>query len=565
MDFLRNTRISTRVVLGFAITLLLMLSLTMISIYRVNSVNSRLSIMNDFNSVKQRYAINFRGSVHDRAIRVRDITLVDAPEQAQVLGDIDRLERFYAASEIKLDRMFDERPDMTGEERAINTEIKAAQARAMPALKQVVEEQRQGNLKAAHATLMGEARPAFIAWLAAINKFIDLEEAKNQVIAADVREITQGFEVEMLLLCGCALLVGCAFAYWSISSVKPLSGLTDTMRSLAAGDLGVTIPQARGDDEVSEIIRAIGTFQEKLIEMGRMTALERTKHDKDTRRAASLSSLTQDFERKVGSLVSDLETASAAMKATASSMSSTALETDHRAASVAAAAHEATVGVESVAAAAEQLNASISEITRQVAQSARMTGQAVSDVRRTDGIVRALAAGAAKIGDVVQLISSIAAQTNLLALNATIEAARAGDAGKGFAVVASEVKSLATQTAQATQDIGAQMMEIQTATSDVVAAIKSINVTIDDVSAIANAIAAAVEQQGAATAEIARTVHRTAENTQKVTTNVAAVSVAAAGTKDAAEHVMESSGHFSRQAAQLAVEVNAFVKDVRAA
>jgi len=565
MTFIRNTRVSTRAVAGFAITLFLMLSLTVIAIDRVNSVNSRLSIMNDFNSVKQRYAINFRGSVHDRAIRVRDITLVDASEQAKVLDDIGRLERYYAVSEVKLDKMFEQRPDMTYEERAINAEIKAAQSRAMPALKQVVAEQMQGNLKAAHATLMGEARPAFIAWLAAINKFIDLEENKNQAIAASVRDVTQGFQVLMVLLCGCAVLIGCAFAWWSISAVRPLSSLTAKMRILAAGDLNVTIPNATAHDEVSEIVRAVGTFKARMIETARLKAEEQARHDAETRRAGSLSDLAGEFERKAGSLVRHLESASAEMKATASAMSSNALQTDQQASSASRAAQEASAGVETVAAAAEQLNSSISEISRQVTQSARVTGQAVSDVRRTDGIVRALATGAGKIGDVVKLISNIAAQTNLLALNATIEAARAGESGKGFAVVASEVKSLATQTAKATQDIAAQMAEIQSATSEAVDAIKTINVTIDEVSAISSAIASAVEQQGAATAEIARNVLQTANSTQKVTTNVEGVSAAAASTKEAADQVMDASDRLSQQAAQLSTEVSGFVKGVRAA
>jgi len=565
MTFIRNTRVSTRAVAGFAITLFLMLSLTVIAIDRVNSVNSRLSIMNDFNSVKQRYAINFRGSVHDRAIRVRDITLVDASEQAKVLDDIGRLERYYAVSEVKLDKMFEQRPDMTYEERAINAEIKAAQSRAMPALKQVVAEQMQGNLKAAHATLMGEARPAFIAWLAAINKFIDLEENKNQAIAASVRDVTQGFQVLMVLLCGCAVLIGCAFAWWNISAVRPLSSLTAKMRILAAGDLNVTIPNATAHDEVSEIVRAVGTFKARMIETARLKAEEQARHDAETRRAGSLSDLAGEFERKAGSLVRHLESASAEMKATASAMSSNALQTDQQASSASRAAQEASAGVETVAAAAEQLNSSISEISRQVTQSARVTGQAVSDVRRTDGIVRALATGAGKIGDVVKLISNIAAQTNLLALNATIEAARAGESGKGFAVVASEVKSLATQTAKATQDIAAQMAEIQSATSEAVDAIKTINVTIDEVSAISSAIASAVEQQGAATAEIARNVLQTANSTQKVTTNVEGVSAAAASTKEAADQVMDASDRLSQQAAQLSTEVSGFVKGVRAA
>jgi len=565
MDFIRNTRISTRVAVGFAAILVLMLSLTIVSIYRVNSVNTSLSIINDFNSVKQRYAINFRGSVHDRAIRVRDITLVDKSEQPQVLDDISRLERYYATSEVELDAMFDRRSDMTDEERSINGEIKAAQARAMPALKHVVEQELQGNLEAAHATLMAEARPAFIAWLAAINKFIDLEEKKNHDVAAAVRAVTQGFQLQMLLLCGGALIFGCACAWWNISSVRPLLGLTVTMRRLAAGDLSVMIPQARSDDEVGEIARAVGTFKEKLVDMDRLTKQERQSYLADAHRVESVATLTRAFEQKVAELVSNLGAASSEMKLTAATMSSTALQTDQRASSVADAAREAGAGVETAAAAAEELTSSIGEISRQVAQSARITNQAVIDARRTDGIVRALAASADKIGDVVQLISNIAAQTNLLALNATIEAARAGDAGKGFAVVASEVKHLATQTARATDDIGAQMVEIQGATREAVEAIKAINATIEEVSEIATTIASAVEEQGAATAEIARNVHQTATSTQKVTANIVGVSAGASKTRDAAGQVMDASGRLSQQAGEMSIEVGGFVKALQAA
>jgi methyl-accepting chemotaxis protein len=221
--------------------------------------------------------------------------------------------------------------------------------------------------------------------------------------------------------------------------------------------------------------------------------------------------------------------------------------------------------VQTVAAAAEQLTASISEISRQVAQSAQRSGQAVADAQRTDVIVRALAEAAEKIGHVVGLISNIAGQTNLLALNATIEAARAGDAGKGFAVVASEVKSLANQTAKATEEIGAQIGQIQAATQEAVLAIQGITGTIEEVSAIAVSIAAAVEEQGAATGEIARNVQQTAKSARDVTTNIAGVNRAATETGLAAGQVLDAAGDLSRQAEQLTREVGGFLAEVRAA
>jgi len=214
---------------------------------------------------------------------------------------------------------------------------------------------------------------------------------------------------------------------------------------------------------------------------------------------------------------------------------------------------------------AEELSSSIIEISRQVAQSANIATRAVDSARRTDTIVRALADGAHQIEHVAELISNIAGQTNLLALNATIEAARAGDAGRGFAVVAAEVKSLASQTAEATKEIGTRITQIQSATKEAVEAIQGITATIEEVSAIATTIGSAIEEQGAATAEIARNVTQTAQATQEVTTNIGGVSAAANETGGAAGLVLTAASNLSKQAEQLSGEVNVFLAGVRAA
>jgi methyl-accepting chemotaxis protein len=221
--------------------------------------------------------------------------------------------------------------------------------------------------------------------------------------------------------------------------------------------------------------------------------------------------------------------------------------------------------VQTVASAAEELSASISEIARQVAQSSEITNQAVEDANRTDVIVKTLAEGAQKIGDAVGLISTIAGQTNLLALNATIEAARAGEAGKGFAVVASEVKSLANQTAKATDDIRQQVAQIQLATKEAVAAIEEITRTIGEVSRIAASISTAVEEQGAATQEISRNVQNAAQGTQDVSSNVADVQHGATETGTASAQVLSAAQSLSTDSNRLKIELDRFLVTVRAA
>ncbi len=281
--------------------------------------------------------------------------------------------------------------------------------------------------------------------------------------------------------------------------------------------------------------------------------------------AQSISNLAADFQSKVGQLVAVLAESSKALEGTAQSMASTADVTTSQSATVAAAAEEASASVQTVAASAEELTSSIGEISRQVTQSAQITGKAVQEARRTDEIVRALSEGADKIGQVVDLITNIAGQTNLLALNATIEAARAGEAGRGFAVVASEVKSLAQQTARATEEIGAQIAQVQSATNDAVEAIRGITGTIEEVSGIAATIAAAVEEQGAATAEIARNVQQVSESTQEVTSNITGVSKAAQDASVAVSHVLGNANDVSNQASRLSAEVDGFVASLRSA
>jgi methyl-accepting chemotaxis protein len=345
----------------------------------------------------------------------------------------------------------------------------------------------------------------------------------------------------------------------------PVSSMTGAMRKLAEGDLTATVPESARRDEIGAMAEAMGIFQRNAIEAARRVAEQEAERVIKEQRAANLETLTGAFEKTAGDLVAMVSSAAAELQVTAKSMTGTAGQTTQQATTVAAAAEEASVNVQTVASAAEELAASIGEISRQVGQSAKIAGKAVEDAKRTDTVVRALAEGAQKIGEVVGLISNIAGQTNLLALNATIEAARAGDAGKGFAVVASEVKSLATQTAKATDDIGRHIAQIQAATKEAVESIQSIGGTIGEVSEIAANIAAAVEEQGAATQEIARNVQQAAIGTTEVTSTITGVSEGAHNTGAAATQLLGAAEELSRQSARLSGEVGRFIAGVKAA
>ncbi|KAA0071542.1 methyl-accepting chemotaxis protein [Tardiphaga sp. P9-11] len=368
------------------------------------------------------------------------------------------------------------------------------------------------------------------------------------------------------IISACVLLLAGAIATWmGRSMAKPIRALEAAMRTIAGGNHTIAVPGAGRKDEIGSMAGAVEIFKTGLIETEQLRAAqeeqrERAQHD----RRDTMNALASRFESGVGTVVNAVGSAAGELRNTAQTLAATAEESTRQTAAVAAASEEATQSAQAVAAAIEELNASISEIAQQVNESARVAGDAVSQANVTNGEVQSLAEAAQKIGDVVKLISEIAAQTNLLALNATIEAARAGEAGRGFAVVASEVKALATQTSKATDEISAQVSAIQGATKLSVDSIQNITSTIGRVSEIASTIAAAVEEQGAATLEIARNVAEAARGTGEVSQNIAGVNDAARETGLAASRVVESAGDLSRNGEDLRTQVDVFLREVRA-
>jgi len=344
----------------------------------------------------------------------------------------------------------------------------------------------------------------------------------------------------------------------------PIKTLTAAMRSLAGGD-DVEVPAVERKDEVGTMAAAVVVFRENAMKTQRLEAQRREEESRKTTRQGRIEERIGVFERSVQGALNVLATASGRMKTTAESMSATAEETRSQAAAVSGAAAEASENVETVAAATEEMSASISEISRQMAKTSDIATRAVQEAAHTGTTMQELDRAAQKIGQVVQLINDIAAQTNLLALNATIEAARAGDAGRGFAVVASEVKSLATQTAKATDEIGAQINAMQGTTKGAVEAMMRIDRTIAEVNNIAASIAAAIEEQGASTQEITRNTQQAARGASEVTRTIASVDQAANATGLAANNVLTSARELAEQAEGLRSEISTFLAGIRAA
>jgi methyl-accepting chemotaxis protein len=370
-----------------------------------------------------------------------------------------------------------------------------------------------------------------------------------------------------LIAAGLVLVLALAVSMFVARGITgALQRMTGAMKDLAGGKLDVEVPGIGRRDEIGEMADAVEVFKSNAAARQGLEAEQKETATRSVaRRKSDMNKLADEFEGAVGQIVETVSSSSTQLEVSAGTLTSTAERAQELTTMVAAASEEASTNVQSVASATEEMASSVNEISRQVQESARMAGEAVDQARTTNDRVGELSKAAARIGDVVELINTIAGQTNLLALNATIEAARAGEAGRGFAVVASEVKALAQQTAKATGEIGQQISGIQAATRDSVSAIKEISGTIEKLSEISSAIAAAVEEQGAATQEISRNVQQAAHGTQQVSSHITDVQRGAGETGSASSQVLSAAQSLSGESNRLKLEVGKFLDSVRAA
>ena len=562
-SILSNLTLKARLTAGFAAILFLFVTITVLGVWQVGRIDVALTTVNEINSVKQRYAINFRGSVHDRAIELRDVVLFDGPDEiGAAVATIEDLAAFYAGSARPLDEMMTDDAHTTAVEREILNDIKSIEARTLPLIEQVIALRGQDRMRA-QAILMNQARPLFIDWLAAINRFIDLQEEKNKVAAGTASGVASSFQTPMLVISFASILIGGAVALWCIASVRPLRALTASMLRLAEGRLDTDVPDIRSRDEVGDITRAVGVFKTNAIAARELDTRARAEQEERLRNAERVSAAVREFERSVEAVKEGLNEAVLLMTETSDSLDGAVQKTLQSSTAAGSSAAETSRSVQAVAAAADLMTQAIRQISSNVTETATTASLCSEAAQLSQSKLNTLRAAVAEIDSVILGIDEVARQTNLLAVNATIEAARAGEAGKGFAVVAAEVKSLATQTHQMTSEIAAKVADVKTSAQHTIASMTEIIARIADMSAQTENVAAAVSVQTTSTNDINGSARRAADGTRTVTGGIASIEEAARSSATSCDQLKWAADGLRAQIDGINGAVEGFLREVR--
>jgi methyl-accepting chemotaxis protein len=560
MVMLQSVR--AKVVLGLAVILLATATLGIVAVNRMSSMNdSAADIRNNWLPGTRELGVLMRNVERVRGNQGATTMAKNAEELVAERKIVDAYLKEAEASWVAYEKLI-----TPGEEAKLAATAKATWTGYMQFVAGFNAAQDRSDMAAAETIYRTEMRDKFRVLRIDLQKLLDFNVAGGKQAADDGERTYANTRIAIFIAIAIALtLCGIVISFMLRGVLKPLTELTDAMSHLAGGDLTTKVVGEQRQDEIGALARALSVFKANAIEKERLMAEQETARQAKEARQAKVAAEIRGFEGTIEQLLNGLSAAATELNSTAGSMQSIAGRATHQAMSVSAASQQTSGNVQTVATATEELSCSIQEITRQVADSNRRVQDAVTQAETTTTTMHGLRNAAEKVSQVVKLIGDIAAQTNLLALNATIEAARAGEAGKGFAVVASEVKSLATQTAKATEEVSSVIGEIQTETGKAVAAIDLVKATIEGLSHIAGTIAAAVEEQGAATREIARNVEEAARGVERVSTDVVAVEGAATDTGEAAIQVTTAAQDVSLQAETLQARVATFLGNIREA
>jgi methyl-accepting chemotaxis protein len=566
MNAMNNMMIRAKIPLAFGVVLVLVVLLGLLAVDRIGAVNDQAEIVRDNwlpSTGVNGKLLNAVNTARLGEARYLLSAFVETPaETTKLQAELEQAKAAVAAQRSDYQPMI-----VRGSlDEQLIAQFDDAWATHTQQVDQIVALVNAKNLKGAVALANGAARTSGQAALKAINDDLDFNVSEGKKAADLGAAVYQETRLVVIVALVAAAALSVAFGWLLVMAVStPIDRMTAAMKRLAGRDLAVDIPGRDRRDEIGAMAVAVQVFKESMIDGERLAAAAREEQSKKERRAARIEELNRDFDASARAALDMLASAATELQATASSMSENAELAAARAYAVAAASEEASTNVATVAAATEELTASIEEISRQVVQSTTVAGEAVTEAGQTQVAMQELSNAAQRIGDVVKLINDIASQTNLLALNATIEAARAGDAGKGFAVVASEVKSLATQTARATEDIASQISAMQSKTDAAVSAILRINAIIGRINEISASIAAAVEEQSVATQEISRNVQEAAKGTTEVSVNVGGLNQIVEHTGASASQVRLAAGELGRQSETLRADVGSYLAGISAA